>query len=237
MGLQTMNGFVYAFLISTGKGEKCIFYPEASMPGVVDNRGQTWMSSAGLETLPHWGAPQTCFEASGKGYSWIWARLQSKTGKGRAFSYYLDHHPDYPADSPQAGYGSPHGQEISYIFQNLNNIQSQQFTNEEQDLSEAMATYWTNGVRARSGRTQVAGLQRRPSCGDVLRSIGAHGSGSQRHGLKVLDQLFRLAAHAGGRSEVDSTPRARGWRVRRPRCGGAKRCRKAASGQQGRQFE
>ena len=42
-------------------------------------------------------------------HTWIWARLQAKTGKSRVFYYYFDQHPDYPADSPRAGYGSPPG--------------------------------------------------------------------------------------------------------------------------------
>ena len=36
-------------------------------------------------------------------HTWIWARLQSKMGKSKAFYYYFDQHPDYPEDSPKAG--------------------------------------------------------------------------------------------------------------------------------------
>ena len=38
----------------------------------------------------------------------IWARLQTRTGKCKAFYYHFDQRPDHPADSPRAGYGSPH---------------------------------------------------------------------------------------------------------------------------------
>jgi para-nitrobenzyl esterase len=72
--------------------------------------------------------------------TWTWVRLQSKTGKGKAFLYYFDQHPDYPADSPQAGRGSPHASEMSYVFQHLN----AQATPEDHVISDAMATYWTN---------------------------------------------------------------------------------------------
>jgi len=72
--------------------------------------------------------------------TWTWVRLQSKTGKGKAFLYYFDQHPDYPADSPQAGRGSPHAYEMSYVFQHLN----AQATPEDHVISDAMATYWTN---------------------------------------------------------------------------------------------
>ena len=36
-------------------------------------------------------------------HTWTWARLQSNLGKSKVFYYYFDQHPDYPADSPQAG--------------------------------------------------------------------------------------------------------------------------------------
>jgi para-nitrobenzyl esterase len=76
-------------------------------------------------------------------HTWIWARLQSQTGKSRAFYYYFDQHPDYPADSPQAGRGSPHGQDVAYVFQHLN-PSNPQITKADLEISEAMATYWTN---------------------------------------------------------------------------------------------
>ena len=53
-------------------------------------------------------------------HTWSWARLQSQIGKSKAYYYYFDQHPDYPADSPKAGYGSPHGQEVAYVFEHLN---------------------------------------------------------------------------------------------------------------------
>ena len=51
--------------------------------------------------------------------TWIWARLQSQTGKSKVFYYYFDQHPEYPEDSPRFGYGSPHGQDVAYVFQHL----------------------------------------------------------------------------------------------------------------------
>ncbi|MEN6337765.1 MAG: carboxylesterase family protein [Phycisphaerales bacterium] len=76
-------------------------------------------------------------------HTWIWATLQAKTGKSKVFYYYFDQHPDYPADSPRAGYGSPHGQDVAYVFQHLN-PSSPQTTKSDLEISEAMATYWTN---------------------------------------------------------------------------------------------
>ena len=76
-------------------------------------------------------------------HTWIWARLQAKTGKSKVFYYYFDQHPEYPADSPRAGYGAPHGADVRYVFQHLN-ASSPQVTRADLAISDAMATYWTN---------------------------------------------------------------------------------------------
>jgi para-nitrobenzyl esterase len=75
--------------------------------------------------------------------TWSWARLQSSTGKSKVYYYYFDQHPDYPKNSPNYGHGSPHAQDVSYVFQHLN-TSSPETTKSDLDISEAMATYWTN---------------------------------------------------------------------------------------------
>jgi para-nitrobenzyl esterase len=64
-------------------------------------------------------------------------------GKSKVFYYYFDQHPDYPEDSPRAGFGSPHGQDVAYVFQHLD-ASNPQITKTDLEISEAMATYWTN---------------------------------------------------------------------------------------------
>ena len=52
-------------------------------------------------------------------HTWSWARLQSKTGKGKVYVYYFSHRPPYP-DTPQfKNWGAAHGGEISYVFGNF----------------------------------------------------------------------------------------------------------------------
>jgi para-nitrobenzyl esterase len=75
--------------------------------------------------------------------TWSWARLQSRTGKSKAFLYYFDQHPDYPKESPLYGLGSPHGQDVAYVFMHLN-ASNPQTTKSDLEISEAMGTYWTN---------------------------------------------------------------------------------------------
>jgi para-nitrobenzyl esterase len=76
-------------------------------------------------------------------HTWSWAKLQSQTGKSKVFYYYFDQHPDYPDDSPKAGYGSPHGQDVVYVFQHLDPSNPLTSTS-DLGISEAMGTYWSN---------------------------------------------------------------------------------------------
>ena len=76
-------------------------------------------------------------------HTWTWARLESKKGKHKAYLYYFDQHPDYPKDSPRYGYGSPHGQEVAYVFGHLN-AADPNVSKSDLKISEDMATYWTN---------------------------------------------------------------------------------------------
>jgi para-nitrobenzyl esterase len=125
-------------------------------------------------------------------HTWIWARLQSRTGKSKVFYYYFDQHPDYPADSPQAGRGSPHGQEVAYVFQHLN--PNQQPTKSDEAISEAMATYWTNFAKFRD--PNGPGLPKWPAFSDanpvlMYFSQTPHtGPVPSPDALTVMDQYF-----------------------------------------------
>ncbi|WP_281310096.1 carboxylesterase/lipase family protein [Flavobacterium flavigenum] len=75
--------------------------------------------------------------------TWSWARLQAKTGKSKVFFYYFDQHPDHPKDSQYYGFGSYHGQEVAYVFENLDKSNSQT-SKSDLEISNLMGTYWTN---------------------------------------------------------------------------------------------
>jgi len=125
--------------------------------------------------------------------TWSWARLQSQTGKSKVFLYYFDQHPDYPKDSPRYGYGSPHAQDVSYVFQHLNTTDPQ-LTKSDFDLSEAMATYWTNF--AKYGDPNGKGVPAWPAFSDknpevmYLGPIPHVGPVPSAESLKVLDGYF-----------------------------------------------
>ena len=126
--------------------------------------------------------------------TWSWARLQSQTGKSKVFLYYFDQHPDYPKDSPRYGYGSPHGQEVGYVFMNLD-TSNPQTTKSDLEISEAMGTYWTNF--AKYGDPNGTGVPVWPTFSDKTPDVmylgpAPHiGRVPSAESLKVLDGYFK----------------------------------------------
>jgi para-nitrobenzyl esterase len=124
-------------------------------------------------------------------HTWTWARLQEKTGKSKAYLYYFDQHPDYPADSPRFGFGSPHAAEMAYVFSHFLNRQP---TAEDLTLSDVMIRYWTNFAKTHD--PNAGGLPGWPAYHDAAPQM-MHLAGSPQagalvsaEGLKVLDDYF-----------------------------------------------
>lgn len=122
--------------------------------------------------------------------TWSWARLQCKTGKAPVYYYYFDHHPEYPADSPMADAGSPHGMDVAFVFMNLN----QESTERDVALAEIMAGYWTNF--AKNGDPNGEGLPEWPAFdpenGRVMYLCPEPyvGQVPDEDALKVMDRYF-----------------------------------------------
>ena len=72
-------------------------------------------------------------DASFGWHTWSWARLQSEKGNSNVYLYYLDQH-------PETSDGSPHGQDVDFVFKSLKN----ETVDTDFELSDIMATYWTN---------------------------------------------------------------------------------------------
>jgi para-nitrobenzyl esterase len=126
--------------------------------------------------------------------TWAWANLQARTGKSKVFYYYFDQHPNYPKDSPRYGYGSPHAQDVSYVFQHLD-AANPEITKADLDLSEAMSTYWTNF--AKYGHPNGNGVPEWPvfssKKNEVMYLTGPTpfvGPVPSAESLKVLDKYF-----------------------------------------------
>jgi para-nitrobenzyl esterase len=65
-----------------------------------------------------------------------WARMQTKTGKAKAFVYFFSRVPPGPAG---AALGAYHASEIRYVFRNLQTTQEV-----DRKLADAMSSYWVN---------------------------------------------------------------------------------------------
>lgn len=126
-------------------------------------------------------------------HTWGWARLQSANGTSPAYLYFFDQHPDYPQDSPKYGHGSPHGQEIAYVFQHLD-INNPEITQVDLDISDAIATYWTNF--AKRGEPSGEDLPNWPAFNNTARQVMYFqqqpqvGPVPDEKALEVLDDYF-----------------------------------------------
>jgi para-nitrobenzyl esterase len=148
---------------------------------------------AGTETVSK-TARDLARDAAFGWHTWSWARLQSATGKSKVFYYYFDQHPDYPAGSAKEGYGSPHGQEVAYVFEHLDK-QNPQTTKTDLDISDAMGTYWTNF--AKYGDPNGKGVPQWPAFSSTKPVVlyfnqQPHtGPVPSAESLKVLDAYFK----------------------------------------------
>jgi para-nitrobenzyl esterase len=87
-------------------------------------------------------------------HTWVWARLQSQKGKGKAFVYYFDHR------TPTSPDGANHGSEISLVFGNLGAFGGPPQSGDK-ELSDLMSSYWVNF--AKSGDPNGGGLPMWPA--------------------------------------------------------------------------
>ena len=125
--------------------------------------------------------------------TWTWARLQGQTGKSKVFYYYFDQHPDFPEGSPRAGYGTPHGAEVAYVFEHLNS-QNPRTTKTDLEISDAVSTYWVNF--AKRGDPNGEGVPEWPAFSDsnpqvmYFNQTPHPGPVPSAESLKVLDSYF-----------------------------------------------
>ena len=137
-------------------------------------------------------------------HTWIWARLQSQNSKSKVFYYYFDQHPEYPADSPRADAGSPHGSEVSYVFEHLN-TNNPQIKPADLAISEAMSTYWVNF--AKHGDPSGKGVPQWPAFSDknpqvmYFNQTPHIGLVPSADALKVLDGYFAWRRTPDGQAE------------------------------------
>lgn len=78
---------------------------------------------------------------------WAWARLQAWAGRSKVFYYRFDESPPFPQDSPRGGWGASHFAELWYVFDHEDQ-EPWRWTMADRQLSQSMATYWTNFAKA-----------------------------------------------------------------------------------------
>jgi para-nitrobenzyl esterase len=109
--------------------------------------------------------------------------------------YCFDEHPDNPADSPRAGYGTPHSEELPYVFHQLREHNRPVPTPKDETMSDLMRTYWTNF--AKTGDPNGTGLPAWPVFSKAKPRTLYIASGNTKavpvvdeQGLKALDEYF-----------------------------------------------
>ena len=118
-----------------------------------------------------------------------WVRMESKTGKSKAFLYYFDRVPPGP-DSGR--YGAFHAAEIAYVFENL--LPPRPWEDTDRKLSNAVSSYWVNF--AGTGDPNGKGLVKWPvyrESGDVALELGdkiAPLPDLHKAALDFLDEYF-----------------------------------------------
>jgi para-nitrobenzyl esterase len=135
-------------------------------------------------------------------HTWAWARLQSRTGKGKIYVYYFSHRPPYP-DTPQfKDWGASHGSEISYVFGNFSATMSP--SAEDKAVSDQISSYWVNF--AKTGNPNGSGLPAWPAFTEANQQVMNLNDPSKPipvpnvYKLKVLEGYY-----AWRRSQADVT--------------------------------
>jgi para-nitrobenzyl esterase len=138
--------------------------------------------------------------------TWAWARLQARTGKSQVYLYYFNHIPPRPALSPwENAIGAVHSEEMVYVFQHLSQNPALHWTAVDRELSDDMATYWTNF--AKYGDPNGPGVPHWPAFTDAKAAVMHFTNAPHVGGVANLNDLQTLQAYFAWRR----TPQGAAW--------------------------
>jgi para-nitrobenzyl esterase len=134
--------------------------------------------------------------------TWTWARLQSKTGKGKVYVYYFSHRPAYP-NSPQfKDWGAAHAGEISYVFGNF--TPSMPASASDHTVSDEISSYWVNF--AKKGDPNGSGLPEWPAFTNTSGQVMNLDDPSKAIDVPNLGKLEVLDGYFAWRREAEKKP-------------------------------
>jgi para-nitrobenzyl esterase len=134
-------------------------------------------------------------------HTWAWARLQSRTGKGKAYVYYFSHRPPYP-DLPQfKSWGASHGSEMSYVFGNFTGGATP--STEDKAVADQVSSYWVNF--AKTGDPNGPAVPAWPVFTDASQQVMNLNDPSKAIPVPNLEKLQMLEGYyAWRRSQADA---------------------------------
>jgi para-nitrobenzyl esterase len=128
-----------------------------------------------------------------------WARLQSKTGKGKVFVYYFSHRPPYPNKPEFQDWGAAHAGEIAYVFGNFS--PTMPAAEPDRAVSDMVSSYWVNF--AKSGDPNGAGLPRWPAFTNTSAQVMNLSDSSKAVDVPNVQKLDVLDGYFAWRREAE----------------------------------
>jgi para-nitrobenzyl esterase len=131
--------------------------------------------------------------------TWTWARLQAKTGKGKAFVYYFSHRPPYPSAPQFKDWGAAHTGEIAYVFGNFSATMPP--SEADRAVSDVVSSYWVNF--AKSGDPNGSGLPHWPAFTNTSAQVMNLTDSSKAVDVPNLQKLEVLDGYFAWRREAE----------------------------------
>jgi para-nitrobenzyl esterase len=134
--------------------------------------------------------------------TWTWARLQSKTGKGKVYVYYFSHRPSYPNTPQFKDWGAAHAGEIAYVFGNF--TPTMPATASDRTVSDEISSYWVNF--AKKGDPNGSGLPNWPAFTNTSAQVMNLDDPSKPIDVPSLQKLEVLDGYFAWRREAEKKP-------------------------------